>query len=143
MPALDARKAIHFRDLRFTFFLYFGNLSLLSLAMALYNSPMKNLPAPSPREETVLIFCGGVFGAASWLAMQAWRSGIIRGRGWLVGASLLSFLIFLGLPLYLDYSRGVDHFWSLERIYWFPQAIGVIGIYAFSLKQVENKGEAR
>lgn len=128
MSTLDTKKALRLRQLRTGLSLYFVILSLAFLTMPL-RRPFRSDMTPLG---LIAVLCGSVFGAASWLALRERRSEVVRGRGWLIGASLLNLLIFLAAPLASGYSSGVASFWAFEGWFWVPQVIGVVGLIVFS-----------
>jgi len=73
-----------------------------------------------------------IFGAASWTAWRERYPKKEKKRIWTTTASLLSLLISIGIPLLYYYTQGIDAFGYLERFFWLPTAIGVVGIVIFS-----------
>ena len=126
---LHSEKGLRIRLLRTAFSLYFGILSFASLTMPL-RQPSLSGPVASPID----VSCGLVFAVASWFALRGRSSEVVPGRRWLLVASLLSLLMFASAALAIGYANGILSFWAWEAWFWFPQAIGVVGLIVFSRK---------
>ena len=142
MSAPNTKKAHCIGVIRFAFFCYFGYLSLVLLGIVLRGLYLGFRPSqPGVINVLFLVVCGFVFGVASWLALMEWKSEKVRGRRWLIGASLLSLCVSVSIPLIYGHSSGVNTFWDLERFFLVPQMIGVVGLSIFSRRPIPPVAE--
>ncbi|HEV2201915.1 MAG TPA: hypothetical protein VGR73_19015 [Bryobacteraceae bacterium] len=74
--------------------------------------------------ELALLVPGIINGMASWVVWHQ-KSEIAPGRGWVIVASLLNLLTFMGPSLLFSHEKGAG-------VLWVAQAIGMIGLIAFS-----------
>jgi hypothetical protein len=127
--------------LRLYYFHYFMGLSgmfLISAFLLLAHPPLVFVlltnRAPGPNDsflllnllvEIALLVPGIVGGVASWIVWRELRSDGVQGRRWVIIASLLNLLMFLGLSILFRHEKGANVFWAVL-------AVGLVGLIAFS-----------
>jgi hypothetical protein len=80
-----------------------------------------------------------VFGMASW---AIWREKD-SARAWTIAACLANLAISIGVPLRFYYLWGAGAFWQMERIFALPTAIGVAGLFFFTLPEKQPRASAK
>jgi hypothetical protein len=102
--------------LRLFYCWYFASLAMIFLCGTLACIPPKNNGGDGPHRPGNLL-AGGlvvsvhlvltiIFGVAGWTAFRERASAIMRRRGWMVVASLLSLLISTGFPCFIGMPRA-------------------------------------
>lgn len=119
---------------------YFALLSMIFCAVTLWNAlPRTQVPDAGLRRPvsalatgSICAVLGTIFGVAAWAAFQERASPVMRRRGWLIAASLLSLLGSIGIPVLYWCAQGVGTLWYSERVFGLPTIVGVAGLIAFT-----------
>lgn len=72
-----------------------------------------------------------IFGIATHVAARERLTAKISGKAWTISACVLSLLFTVGFPFF--YMRhGASAFWSMQKFFAIPTALGIVGLVAFS-----------
>ena len=122
-------------------FLFLSGAFLLTLVAHIWpgTTVLDNLSRPLTPLEAITRYLAFlamtiIFGVASWVAWRERRSEshIVRGRVWVMAASILAVLIFVGSPFAFYNKEGMSAVWQFERLFAIPTGIVILGLIAFS-----------
>jgi hypothetical protein len=126
------------RILRWLLSAYFmiSSLAWFAVLFRLINDPALRLaPLRGVLLDASVMIVAIIFGMGGWMPWRHGNSSGVRDRAWPLTASLASLLIFSWIAIQGSYFGGAGAFGMTERVFAYPQLIGVVGLFVFSRKK--------